>query len=164
MSLIVYMRNNDMINIFPSDIFIHTSYFKYWCVKNNIEYKNLYWISAVAYYQKKRDFLNFTQRIINQWKDSYDNIQTTKWDKNLIEELELKEEHEKKILLSTSKQRTYKIPIFISNLKNDYVKEWYKIIGLKLSRLDSNKDSFDNIFNSTWNTEFKLIKDTIKYR
>jgi hypothetical protein len=162
-SLVVYMRNNDMINIFPSDIFIHTSYFKYWCVKNNLEYKNLYWISAVAYYQKKRDILNFPQRLIDQWKYNYHNIKTTKWDKNLVEELILKEEHEFKMINSKG-DRSQEILTFISNLKNDYIKEWYKITGLKVARINNNKDIFYHIYNSEWNTEFKFIKDYIKYR
>lgn len=162
MSLIVYMRNNDSINIFPSDVFIHSTYFKYWCIKNNIEYKNLYWLSAVLYYQKKRDQLKFVDRLLNQWNTNYDSINSTKWDKNIITDLETKEEIEKKIILSNDKEfRKYEAFKCYNSLNTNYVKDWFKIIMLKIFKTDKDKKSFTMIQESDWNTEFKYLKNSI---
>jgi len=162
-SLVVFFRNNDMINIFPSDVFIHSSYFKYWCVKSNIEYKNLYWISAVAYYQKKRDKLRFAERLLEQWKKTYKDVQTTKWNTDIINDLDCKEVLEKDIILDINlNKRRNNCYQCLEQLNTDYVKEWFKIIMLKIFKIDKDKKSFKDIQNSKWHTEFSLIKDSIK--
>jgi len=163
MSLVVYMRNNDMINIFPSDIFIHTTYFKYWCVKYDIEYKNLYWISAVAYYQKKRDKLKFAERLIEQWADTYQNIISTKWNIDVTKDLEIKENYERSMLLAKESGARYTIAHqCLEQLKTDYGREWFKIAMLKIFKIDKNKKAFNAVKKSKWFTEFNLIKDSIK--
>lgn len=163
MSLVVYMRNNDMINIFPSDIFIHTTYFKYWCTKYDIEYKNLYWISSIAYYQKKRDKLKFAERLLNQWTTTYQNTNVTTWDKDIIADLEKKEELEQNILKSNS-PTIKKFDCFncLDNLKTDYIREWFKIIMMQVFKKDGDKSAFNAVKKSKWFTEFNLIKDSIK--
>jgi hypothetical protein len=154
MSMLVTMRNNDMINIFPSDIFIHSSYLKFWCIKNNIEYKNIYWVSAIAYYQKKRDKIKFVDRLINQWNGNYDNIQTTHWDKDIINDLEIKETIEANV------RDGGKIEL-INGLKTPYVREWTNIMLMAEAKMRDDKETFSQLKNLTWTTEFAFIRDSL---
>ncbi len=156
LSMIVYMRNNDMINIFPSDIFIHSTYLKYWATKKKLKYGNIYWVSAVAYYQKKRDALNFPQRLLDQWEHTYESaeIAPTIWNQDHIDDFEKKEVAEE---LLRSGQKDTKSVIF----KTDYIKEWYWITLLYHFKKDKDKEKFNNLYNSQWITEFKLIKNSI---
>jgi hypothetical protein len=159
MSLVVYMRNNDMVNIFPSDLFIHSTYFKYWCTVYNIEYKNLYWISAVAYYQKKRDEMKFVERLLDKWQDNYDNIKCSKWNKDYIEDFAYKENCEVWMIMNPDFE---KIQESFTKFKTDYMREWYKI--MVLANLKKNKmfKEFRIIKESEWKTEFGIIKNDIK--
>jgi hypothetical protein len=161
MSLIVYMRNNDMINIFPSDIFIHSTYFKYWCANFGIEYKNLYWVSAVAYYQKKRDEMKFVDRLLKDWKDDYRSckIKSSTWNKDFIEDFKNKEIFESLIEVNPDPE---KIEESLSKFKTNYVKEWYKVMLLAYFKKNKKKKEFKDIFDSEFKTEFKLIKESIK--
>lgn len=159
LSLVVYMRNNDMINIFPSDVFIHSTYFKYWATHYGYEYKNLYWIAGVAYYQKKRDVLEFPRRLLNEWKDDYSIVKTTKWDKILIEELSLKEDIEKGFEDATKDDRYFIDAISLFN--SAYVREWYMIMLLAHAKQTNDKEMFDSAYNRHWETEFSLIRESI---
>ena len=154
MSLVVYMRNNDVINILPSDIFIHSTYFKYWATKKGIEYKNLYWVAGVAYYQKKRDVLEFPQRLIRDWKDDYTKITPTRWNQEIISDLESKENIESNFINLDASLNS------ISNLKTDYVKEWTKIMLLHKLKREKNSILRD-ILSEDWKTEFKIIRDSL---
>jgi thymidylate synthase len=160
MSLVVYMRNNDMINIFPSDVFIHSTYFKYWAIENNIEYKNLYWVSAVAYYQKKRDELNFINRLLNSWDTNYDNLEipTHKWTKDTTDDLKLKEHYESINLWESSSKIVLDS---LNNFKTDYIRDWMKIMLLYNYKKNNDKENYKNIHNTVFNSEFRQIKNKI---
>jgi hypothetical protein len=157
LSIVVYMRNNDMINIFPSDIFIHTSYLKYWAAKKGLKYGKVYWVSAVAYYQKKRDKLNFPRRLIDQWEYTYEtaNICTTEWNNDIIEDFIVKEGHERQLREDS---------FYAKNdvkLKTDYMKEWYDIMRLYHLKKIKDRKTFEYLMKRDWHTEFSLIKDSI---
>lgn len=154
MSIVILLRNNDMINIFPSDIFIHSSYFKYWCIKNDIEYKNIYWISSVAYYQKKRDQMQYVSRILEAWTGNYDSIQTTHWNKDIIADLEIKETIEEAVREGGKIEPA-------NNLKTPYVREWTNIMLMAEAKMRNDKNNFALIKNQTWSTEFDLIRDSL---
>lgn len=154
MSLIVYMRNNDMVNIFPSDIFIHSTYFKYWAAQYGIEYKNLYWVAAVAYYQKKRDELKFVERLVSQWSDNYEGIVPTTWTKELVEQLELKEQFERQFPQVDFEDQ-------LKELRIPYANEWYRMMLLAQFKKQRMKDEFQHIAQLPWVTEFSLLKDSI---
>lgn len=160
MSLIVYMRNNDMINIFPSDVFIHSTYFKYWAVENNIEYKNLYWVSAVAYYQKKRDKLSFVERLLNQWNTDYNSsgISSHIWTKETNSDLRLKEHYE---AINIWNSKPSKVIESLSKFKTDYISDWMKIMILANYKKQGKKTEFDEIYNLDFNSEFSEIKNSI---
>lgn len=160
MSLIVYMRNNDMINIFPSDVFIHSTYFKYWAIENNIEYKNLYWIAAVAYYQKKRDKLNFIERLLDQWELDYSKakVEPHVWTKETNEDLRLKEHYES---INIWDSKIDKVIESISNFKTDYVRDWMKIMMLANYKKQGKKNEFNSIYDLEFNSEFSIIKKSI---
>jgi hypothetical protein len=153
LSMIVYMRNNDMINIFPSDIFIHSTYLKYWAVKRNLAYGNIYWVSAIAYYQKKRDRLKFVERLLQQWSLNYRkaNIAPVKWNHEFYSDFAKKEILEKQLRDGLN--------IDLENIQTPYIKEWLKI--MLLYHLKKDKDEFKKIYDSTWLTEFGLLKDSI---
>ena len=157
LSMMVVMRNNDMINIFPSDIFIHSTYLKYWAIKKKLKYGNIYWVSAIAYYHKKRDKLRFVERLLEQWDLNYKkaSIQPTIWDNKIIEDFTKKERVEQRF--TTDKSILEKEVFLIT----DYVKEWFWLMKLYHFRKMKNKEAFDIITNSIWTTEFKLIKDSI---
>lgn len=155
-SLIVYMRNNDMINIFPSDVFIHSTYFKYWCTYFGHEYKNLYWVSAVAYYQKKRDTLNFTERLMEQWNTDYTSVPSTKWTKETIEDLQFKEQLESDMENTLVSDIESKISAF----KTDYIREWF-IIMLMANYKHTDKDKYKQLLNTDFKSEFKQIKESL---
>lgn len=157
LSMVVYMRNNDIVNIFPSDIFIHSTYLKYWAIKKKLQYGNIYWVAAIAYYQKKRDKIKFVERLLDQWELNYEkaSIQPTAWDNNILEDLVEKEKFEQQFIINDSTLK--KEPFF----KTDYVKEWFWLMKLYHFRKAKDKESFDAITNSVWTTEFKLIKDSI---
>lgn len=154
MSLIVYMRNNDMVNIFPSDIFIHSTYFKYWAAKHDIKYKNLYWVAAVAYYQKKRDELKFVERLVEQWTNNYDSITPTMWTKELTDQLALKELFERQFPKSDFESQ-------LKELSIPYVNEWYRIMLLAQFKQQKMKSEFEYVQQMKWQTEFSLLKDSI---
>jgi len=160
MSLIVYMRNNDMINIFPSDVFIHSTYFKYWAVENDIEYKNLYWMSAIAYYQKKRDQLNFVNRLLDAWSLNYQTgkYEPHKWTKETVEDLKLKEHYESINLWDSGPDKLIKD---ISNFKTNYIKDWFKIMALGNYKLQGNRNNFLKVYNTIFDSEFREIKKSI---
>lgn len=158
MSLIVYMRNNDMINIFPSDVFIHSTYFKYWAARRGLEYKNLYWIAAVAYYQKKRDKLEFSQRLLQQWSQNYSNLKTTKWDIELTDELAYKEEVEESLRGGSSLQQAIDSSYLF---KSDYAREWLLIMLLAYAKKNKQVEEFEHIYRLPWITEFSLLKESI---
>lgn len=153
-SLIVYMRNNDMVNIFPSDIFIHSTYFKYWAAYHGLEYKNLYWVAAVAYYQKKRDELKFVERLISQWSDNYNGITPTLWTKDLVEQLALKEQFE-------NQTSNLDFESQLSSLSIPYVNEWYRIMLLAQFKKQLKKDEFEHVSQMQWQTEFGRLKSSI---
>jgi len=158
LSMIVYMRNNDMINIFPSDIFIHSTYLKYWATKKKLKYGNIYWVAAIAYYQKKRDKLRFVERLLEQWNQDYEKaeIQPTVWDNKILDDLIEKEKTEQHF--ATNDTMLMKEPFF----KTDYVREWYWLMKLYHFRKLKDKRNFDIVVNEKrWTTEFKLIKDNI---
>lgn len=157
LSMVVYMRNNDMINIFPSDIFIHSTYLKYWATKKKLKYGNIYWVAAVAYYQKKRDKLKFVERLLQEWKDDYNrsDIETTVWNNKILEDFVEKEKVEQ--AFNSSESALHIEPIF----QTDYVKEWFWLMKLYHLRKRRDKKEFESLINSPWNTEFKLIKDSI---
>ena len=156
LSMIVYMRNNDMINIFPSDIFIHSTYLKFWATKKKVQYGKIYWVSAIAYYQKKRDKLHFVERLLDQWENDYRDITPTHWDNKLIEDLIEKEKIE---------QHFVKDPTFLMkqpwDFHTDYVQEWFWLMKLYHFRKMKDKKSFDVIASRKWNTEFGIIKESI---
>jgi thymidylate synthase len=160
MSLVVYMRNNDIVNIFPSDIFIHSTYFKYWAIKNDIEYKNLYWIAAVAYYQKKRDELEFIDRLLDSWENDYDTlgIEPHHWDKNTIEDLEYKEELENSKIWNSKFEN---VTDALSKFTTDYVRDWFKIMLLANFKANKEKEKFSQIYATQFNSEFAKIRDSI---
>lgn len=160
MSLIVYMRNNDIVNIFPSDIFIHSTYFKYWAVENKIEYKNLYWVASVAYYQKKRDELEFIDRLLDNWKYDYDtaNVSPHHWTKATNEDLKLKEHYESIGLWNSNISN---IADSLEAFKTDYIRDWMKIMLLTNFKKQNNKEKFEQIHASDFNSEFSLIRDSI---
>jgi thymidylate synthase len=160
LSMIVYMRNNDMINIFPSDIFIHSTYLKYWAIKRKLEYGNIYWVSAIAYYQKKRDKLKFTKRLLEEWKHNYyiAQIKPTHWDRDILDDLELKERYEAKL---RGEEIDLEYGPALSDFRTDYVREWCKIMTLYHYRASKLKDQFEELSRSAWHTEFGLIKDSI---
>lgn len=162
MSLAIYMRNNDVINILPSDIFIHSTYFKYWATRYGIEYKNLYWVAAIAYYQKKRDTTGFASRLVNQWKSLYSaNLISTRWTKEVLIDLgeEARLEHswyyEPHLLQPPSYVKA------VSRFQTDYIREWYKIMLLAYFKKIKAKDEFQEIQNSEWRTEFGHLKESI---
>jgi len=157
MSMMCILRNNDMVNIFPSDIFIHSTYLKFWCTKYNIEYKNIYWVSAIAYYQKKRDEMKFVDRLLDQWSNNYSklNIQPTHWDQSFLYDLQLKECFEESL------RRESCTDVKLDDIKSDYIREWAKIMLLYHLKKDKRKDEFQEIIRSDWHTEFKFIKDSI---
>lgn len=159
LSLVVYMRNNDMINIFPSDVFIHSTYFKYWATYYGHDYKNLYWIAGVAYYQKKRDVLQFPQRLITEWNDDYSKVNSTKWNKSLIEELTLKENIE--ATFNDETKNDYYFIDAVNLFKIPYVREWYMTMLLAKAKQQGDKDVFQDIVRRHWETEFRLIKNSI---
>ena len=154
MSMLVTMRNSDIVNIFPSDIFIHSSYLKYWCVKNDIEYKNIYWVSAVAYYQKKRDRIKFVERLLDRWTGNYNNLQTSHWNKDIVSDLELKEDIEKNVRSGGKIELT-------NNLKTPYVREWTNIMLMAEAKIRNDKELFTQLKNLEWTTEFRLIRDSL---
>lgn len=151
-SLVVYMRNNDMINIFPSDIFIHSTYFKYWTTKLELEYKNIYWVSAIAYYPKKRDTVNYINRMLSAWKHGYNNIPCEKWSSETISDFEMKEIAELKLLngeINIDDAVSYS-DIF----KTQYIKEWYLFMVNSILKMQKKKTKqFD------YQTEFKLLNN-----
>lgn len=161
LSMVVYMRNNDMINIFPSDVFIHSTYLKYWATKKGLKYGKVYWVSAVAYYQKKRDVLNFPQRLLDQWEHTYDSagIKPTIWTQDHIDDFEKKEVAEAWLRNPTTPINP--VDTEKDYFKTDYMKEWYWITLLFHLRQDKQKDLFKFIQGPEWKTEFKLIKDSI---
>lgn len=158
LSLVVYMRNNDMINIFPSDVFIHSTYFKYWSTYFGYEYKNLYWVATVAYYQKKRDVLQFPQRLLAEWDKDYQSFTETKWDKSLLTELSFKEELEQSARLGSLGSNLIDE---IGAFSVPYAQEWYMIMLLAEFKAAGKKDEFKEVFSRTWHTEFNFIKDSI---
>jgi hypothetical protein len=161
MSMVVYMRNNDMINIFPSDIFIHSTYLKYWCAKSNIEYKNIYWISAIAYYQKKRDEMKFVDRLIQQWSDDYTKLKITPshWSPDFIKDLQIKEEIEE--LARSAHPSGWAFQEWINRISSPYVSEWTRIMLLAEAKRNKDKEIFQEILKQPWITEFGKIKDSL---
>lgn len=155
LSMMVIMRNNDIINLLPSDIFIHSTYLKYWATKYKLEYKNLYWVSAVAYYQKKRDELKFVERLLNEWQRDYNNIDSHRWNYNTISDLEIKEQIEEHA------RKNLPINDLYSKLKTYYVKEWTKVMLLANYKKSKDIKNFNDITRAHWETEFSLIKDAI---
>lgn len=157
LSMVVYMRNNDMVNIFPSDIFIHSTYLKYWAVKKGLQYGNIYWVSAIAYYQKKRDKLKFVERLLNQWENNYQiaEIHPTKWNRDVLDDIEEKEKIEQQF--TTDKSSLYND----SDFKTDYIREWFWLMKLHHFKQTKDKVNFEELFNRDWVTEFKLIKKNI---
>lgn len=158
LSLVVYMRNNDIINIFPSDVFIHSTYFKYWAASAGIEYKNLYWVAAVAYYQKKRDKLEFPQRLLAEWSQDYSTIVATGWNVDLVDELKLKEETEQYLL---SGGRLQQAVDDLNLFKVDYPREWLMIMLLANAKQAGQKDIFEELLKMNWRTEFGILKESI---
>lgn len=166
MSMVVYMRNNDMINIFPSDLFIHSTYLKFWCAKHSVEYKNIYWISAIAYYQKKRDTMRFVDRLLDSWEDDYTrlSVQPTHWTPDFIKDLELKEEIER-----LGRENYFSLPLdrggnmldMLGDIKSDYIREWTQIMLLAEAKKQRNKVAFQSVLEHQWNTEFAAIKNSI---
>jgi thymidylate synthase len=152
LSMTVYMRNNDMVNIFPSDIFIHSTYLKYWAMKKNLDYGKIYWVAAIAYYQKKRDKLKFIDRLLESWKLNYSSISPTHWSPDFITDLQIKEEYEKSLRENSSGPS-------LPDIKTDYVREWAQIMALY--HYKKNKQEFQKIYNLPWVTEFKYIKDSL---
>jgi len=155
LSMVVYMRNNDMINIFPSDIFIHSTYLKYWATKRKLKYGKIYWVSAIAYYQKKRDKLKFVERLLDQWDTDYTEIQSTPWDNKILDDLIEKEKIEQHFVDDPSFLE--KDPI----LETDYVQEWFWIMQLYHFRKTKNKQAFEKLTKRPWLSEFSLIKESI---
>jgi hypothetical protein len=166
MSMVVYMRSNDMINLFPSDIFIHSTYLKYWATKKKIPYANIYWVAAHAYYQKKRDKLRFVERLLEEWENDYEGfgIEPTHWDNTTIEELQYKEKYEQKVIAQPEKEVPAKELINeITSFRPGYVREWYKIMIIAQFKKMKMKNEFDDVYNTLFDTEFSLIKESIKY-
>jgi len=161
MSMVVVMRNNDAINILPSDIFIHSTYLKYWCAKSNIEYKNIYWVASIVYYQKKRDEMKFVDRLIEQWSDDYTKlkIKTTHWTPDIIKDLQVKEEVEE--LARTVRPSSWAFSEWISHISSPYVSDWTKIMLLAEAKKQKDREIFKEIFNQKWDSEFNSIKNSI---
>jgi thymidylate synthase len=163
MSMLCIFRNNDAINILPSDIFIHSTYLKYWCAKSNIEYKNIYWVSAIAYYQKKRDEMKFVDRLLDKWKDSYQslNVERTRWNQDTIKDLQVKEEIEE--IAREGLVNMGALKDHLSHIVSSYVSEWTKIMVMAEAKIVKDKNTFDYLVNDPWYTEFGKIKDSIIY-
>lgn len=159
MSMVVFMRNNDAVNILPSDIFIHSTYLKYWCSKYNIQYKNIYWVAAIAYYQKKRDKTKFVSRLLDNWKINYSNLTPTLWTPQLANDMATKEGLEKSLREGGDIKEMEESESFIH--LHDYIKEWIKIMALAEAKKRKDKDSFQRLKASVWETEFSIIKDSI---
>lgn len=162
MSMMCVLRNNDMVNIFPSDIFIHSTYLKFWCAKRNIEYKNIYWVSAVAYYQKKRDEMKFVDRLLDQWKDDYAtlSIQTTHWIPDIVKDLQVKEDIEE--MARRIHPGNWTFSEWLSHINSPYVSEWARIMLLAEAKKKKDKEIFKEILVQPWVTEFGIIKDSIE--
>ena len=166
LSMIVYMRSNDMINLFPSDIFIHSTYLKYWATKKKIPYGNIYWVAAKAYYQKKRDKLRFIERLLEEWENDYEGfgIEPTRWTNRTLEELDHKEEFEQRVILAPNPLPPSSVLINeITSFNPGYVREWYKLMLLAQFKKLKMKDEFQEIFDTRFTTEFGKIKEHIKY-
>ena len=132
-----------------------------------LKYGKIYWVSAIAYYQKKRDKLRFVERLLTEWGNrDYEglDIEPTKWDKNTIEELQLKEEFEQKAILQPKKDiEANKLIQAVDYFNSTYVKEWYQIMLLAQFKKLKLKDEFQEVFNTRFTTEFGIIKEHIKY-
>jgi hypothetical protein len=113
----------------------------------------LYWVAAVAYYQKKRDELNFIKRLIDQWAKNYNGISATKWDSKIIDDYHLKEQCEQKGVEYWKDK--FKNKLFESS----YIDEWFKIMLLARFKMANMKEQYRELYNMSFNTEFSFIKE-----